>query len=630
MASTYTTGFGIEKIGSGEQAGAWGTTTNHNADILDRIASYKAVALSGTTHTLTVREASPGSGTENLQDGMYRVIKFTGALGANNTVTIAPNTSPAWFIIENATTDSGSGGPYSVILTQGSGANVTVQNGKNAIIYCDGAGAGAVVYDALADLQVGTISGSAATVTSLTADGTVNFAGATVADGGAVTTVDINGGTIDGAVIGGATAAAGSFTDINLTSFNNASSGPYILLTHDSVSPDPSDEAGEIVFRGRNDANPPVIKNYAQIKAFSADVTAGSEDGLLYLVSTTSGVEHANLQVANGGVTLAHLGATKLVTSATGVGITGNLGIDQASPTATLDVNGSLRLGGEYPVGTYNNAIGSLALGSLTTGNSNVAVGRNALYSTTKGSHNTAVGYAALYSNIGTTFTESPALGTSNTALGHNALYYNTTGVSNTATGQQALYFNTAGDKNTATGRSSLYHSSGSYNTAIGYYAGLGLVSGDNNTLIGYYAVASTTTVSNQITLGNASVASLRCQVTSITALSDMRDKTDVVDLPFGLDYINALRPVEFVWNIRGASEDNPRQGTKEAGFIAQELQATEWRFGAEWLGTVMDDNPDRLEATPGKLLPIVIKALQEASAKIEALEARITSLEGK
>ena len=82
MASTYTTGFGIEKIGTGEQAGTWGTTTNHNADILDRIASYKAVALSGTTHTLTIREASPGSGTENLQDGMYRVIKFTGALGA--------------------------------------------------------------------------------------------------------------------------------------------------------------------------------------------------------------------------------------------------------------------------------------------------------------------------------------------------------------------------------------------------------------------------------------------------------------------------------------------------------------------------------------------------------------------
>ena len=160
MASTYTTGFGIEKIGDGEQAGAWGTTTNHNLDILDRIASYTAVALSGTTHTLTVREASPGSGTENLQDGMYRVIKFTGALGANNTVTIAPNTSPAWFIVETATTDSGSSGPYSVILTQGSGANVTVLNGKNAAIFCDGAGSGAVIYNALADLQVATLDAS--------------------------------------------------------------------------------------------------------------------------------------------------------------------------------------------------------------------------------------------------------------------------------------------------------------------------------------------------------------------------------------------------------------------------------------------------------------------------------------
>jgi hypothetical protein len=155
MASTYTTGFGIEKIGDGEQAGAWGTTTNHNLDIVDRIASYKAVGLSGTTHTLTIREASPGSGTENLQDGMYRVIKFTGALGGNNTVTIAPNTSPAWFIIVNATTDSGSSGPYSVILTQGSGANITVLNGKSVAVYCDGAGSGAAIYDAFSDLQIG-------------------------------------------------------------------------------------------------------------------------------------------------------------------------------------------------------------------------------------------------------------------------------------------------------------------------------------------------------------------------------------------------------------------------------------------------------------------------------------------
>ncbi len=196
MASTFTTSFGIEKIGTGEQAGSWGTTTNHNADILDRIASYKAVGLSGTTHTLTVREASPGAGTENLQDGMYRVIKFTGALGANNTVTIAPNTSAAWFIIENATTDSGSSGPYSVILTQGSGANVTIQNGKNAIVYCDGAGSGAVIYNALNDLQMATleVTGAGAVDGALTVGGTTTVVALTAS--GLVTAgakIDMNG-----------------------------------------------------------------------------------------------------------------------------------------------------------------------------------------------------------------------------------------------------------------------------------------------------------------------------------------------------------------------------------------------------------------------------------------------------
>jgi hypothetical protein len=177
MASSYTTSYGIEKIGSGEQSGAWGTTTNHNLDLLDRIAAYTSVALSGTTHTLTVREASPGSGTENLQDGMYRVIKFTGALGGNNTVTIAPNTSPAFFFIHNATTDSGSSGPYSVILTQGSGANITVANGKNAIIYCDGGGSGAIVVDAVSNLALATVTASG----DVTSAGTVNVTGDTAA-----------------------------------------------------------------------------------------------------------------------------------------------------------------------------------------------------------------------------------------------------------------------------------------------------------------------------------------------------------------------------------------------------------------------------------------------------------------
>ena len=185
MGSSFTTHLGIEEMATGEKSGTWGTISNFNWDIVDRTSAYTSVALSGTTHTLTVREASPGTGTENLQDGMYRVIKFTGALGGNNTITVAPNTTKVFFIVDNATTDSGSSGPYSLIFSQGTGANVTVQNGKNAIIYCDGAGSGAAVVNAVADLQLDTLecTGAAAIDGTLALGGVTTF-GAAAAFGG--------------------------------------------------------------------------------------------------------------------------------------------------------------------------------------------------------------------------------------------------------------------------------------------------------------------------------------------------------------------------------------------------------------------------------------------------------------
>ena len=139
MASTYTLNTGVEKITNGEQAGTWGTTTNNNLDIIDRaINGVGSIGLSGTTHTLTTTDGT-------LSDGGFKVLVFTGALGANNTVTISPNDQDKVYLVKNATTDSGSSGPYSVIITQGSGANATVTNGEIAWIFADGAGSGAVV-----------------------------------------------------------------------------------------------------------------------------------------------------------------------------------------------------------------------------------------------------------------------------------------------------------------------------------------------------------------------------------------------------------------------------------------------------------------------------------------------------
>jgi hypothetical protein len=124
-------------------------------------------------------------------------------------------------------------------------------------------------------------------------------------------------------------------------------------------------------------------------------------------------------------------------------------------------------------------------------------------------------------------------------------------------------------------------------------------------------------------------VATLRCQVTTITSLSDARDKKDVAPLDAGLDFINALNPVRFTWNMRPEEdhEGNMVQGRKDdpdTGFIAQDLKAVQEATGIVIPGLVYDNNPDKLEAGYGKLLPVLVKAIQELSAKVEALEAQL------
>ncbi len=160
----------------------------------------------------------------------------------------------------------------------------------------------------------------------------------------------------------------------------------------------------------------------------------------------------------------------------------------------------------------------------------------------------------------------------------------------------------------------------GATNTAVGYQAGGTATTGANNAFFGNAAAPSTVTVSNEITLGNASIATLRCQVTSITALSDARDKTDIRSLAFGLDFIKALQPVAFTW----AARDDSKVGKAASGFLAQDLARAQEAFGAQdVLDLVSHNDPERLEARYGHLIPVLVRAVQEMSARIAVLEAR-------
>ena len=181
MASTYTANSGIEKIGAGEQAGAWGTTTNNNLDILDRaINGVGAITLSGTTHTLTTSDGT-------LSEGGNKVLVLGGSPSGTNTITISPNDQDKMYFVHN---NSG----QTATFTQGSGANVSVPTGSKALIFADGAGSGAAVTDLLDGLAYGgTKVTSTATELNLMDGGTSAGTTAVAAGDGIVTN---DGGTM--------------------------------------------------------------------------------------------------------------------------------------------------------------------------------------------------------------------------------------------------------------------------------------------------------------------------------------------------------------------------------------------------------------------------------------------------
>jgi len=186
------------------------------------------------------------------------------------------------------------------------------------------------------------------------------------------------------------------------------------------------------------------------------------------------------------------------------------------------------------------------------------------------------------------------------------------------------------------------YQSDG--NTAIGAFAGNSSYTGNNNTSLGQGANPSSTSANNEVTLGNGSISTLRCNDTSISSLSDARDKTDVEDLPAGLNFITSLRPVKFKWDTRkeeqlvlnkdtGESElqmvGNGKDGKIRAGFLAQDLQTAMTSSSSEYLDLVYDGNPDKLEAKYGNLIPALVQSIKDLKEANDTLTARITALGG-
>jgi hypothetical protein len=365
--------------------------------------------------------------------------------------------------------------------------------------------------------------------------------------------------------------------------------------------------------------------NNVAIGAFAMDAGTGDNN-----VAVGSGALGGSSFSANSNVAVGKDAGNAITTGAENT-LVGALAGD-ALTTGSLTAVG-YQAGSAATTAVGNVFMGELAGASTTTGSDNTAYGSQAFTTNTTGADNVCIGHDA---------GRLISTGDANTIVGSHAGDQISTSNSHTAIGFESLTSCTTGAANTGVGQATGFKiTTGSTNTFLGLYAGYydgsstsnGTTTGSNNTAIGAYSMASSATVSNQFTLGNNTIDNLRCNDTSISSLSDERDKTNIADIPLGLDFIKTLRPVSFDWNRR----DGSYEGYKAFGFIAQELKtaqdATDYadhmRLVHSGFVDVDGEDQESLEADPMKTYPVLVKAVQELSAALDAALARIAVLEG-
>jgi hypothetical protein len=234
MASTYSS-LKFELIGTGDQSGIWGTTTNTNLGtaIEEAITGSADVPFSNADVTLTLSNTNTAQTARNLR------LNLTGSVSAVQSL-IVPAIEKLYLINNNLS--------YSITVKNSTGTGIAVPAGKTTFVYNDGVnvveavsalGTTTVLPVANGGTGVTTSTGTGSTVLSIspaltgvptaptatagsnttqiaTTAFVTNVAGAlgTMSSQNA-SSVAITGGTINGTTIGGTTAAVGTFSTLN-------------------------------------------------------------------------------------------------------------------------------------------------------------------------------------------------------------------------------------------------------------------------------------------------------------------------------------------------------------------------------------------------------------------------------
>jgi hypothetical protein len=309
-------------------------------------------------------------------------------------------------------------------------------------------------------------------------------------------------------------------------------------------------------------------------------------------------------------------GTSDTVTNATQAAITtcanlttiGTLGHDlNIAATKVYQIN-SQQMARYYGSGTYIFGDGGANLNNTgdSEGYYNVFVGGDSGRSATLTYYTTGVGYKSL---------DSLTTGHSNTGIGFSALRNINDDNENTAIGLNAGRYRGTGTDSLVTATQSTFLGASTRASTNGM---------TNETIIGYGAVGQG---SNTIMLGNSSVDStngLYCYDTGIASPSDISLKKDIEPFTLGMAFLKKISPIEF--RYKTDSDDSE----KRQGFAAQEIQSA--LEGKKWngLGKCIVDGEEKLAVAPGDLIPVLVNAIKEQQAHIDALEKRIEKLEKK
>lgn len=459
--------------------------------------------------------------------------------------------------------------------------------------------------------------------------------------------------------------AWGNTTNTNLGTLIEQSISGYVTQ---AVSDDPASPTTLTIPNGASGVARNMYIELTGALTAARNVIVPANKKIYFIYNNTTGGYAVTVKVAGQtGVSVPNGNKTILVSNGTDIVTAANSGVSSVNvsggTTGLTTSGGPVTGSGTITLsGTLTPSNGGTGQSSYTDGQ--LLIGNSSGNTLTKSTLTAGTGISVTNGNGSITISSSGPTGFTTgtlTALGISALGSNVGSTVSTAVGYEALKAQTTAN----------------WNTAVGYQAGKAVTTGGANTFIGYIAGFSTTTAAASVALGDSALSSGNygyamglgqgAQVTggnqnqignsgtttyaygAVQDRSDARDKTDIQDTDLGLNFVMALRPRKYKWDMRDDYRPKPpaadapeseweayrkaadlsnitHDGSKKRnryhqGLIAQEVKATMDAMGVDFGGYQdhsVKGGQDVMSIGYNEMIAPLIKAIQELKTEFD------------